>query len=342
MIKVTLDGVEYTKASHVAKQFGYTADYLGQLCRAKKVNARLVGRSWFINVPSLEAHREKKYSNLQKGQPMSETSGTLELSQKGDTTSKKYLRRVPPPDAPKRRYVESVDSDGAVRHLSLRYEQDDHTLIPRVSEKPKVTLLKVDIAESEPLHVKTVENAVSRLAPEPLPDVALSGSLKVSEIKDEEMIRAEKGLEPVDVHSSKKHSSKRDNNKNKLKITEVETLASEKVARQKAKSKTRADEDVTTEESPERVEMSNIAFSPASVSAQTDTHALPVKNLNNQVEEVTISYQIPAVGMALAVLVGALILSAEQVGFVTAEVVDFALNFSWSNVANMALVLFTG
>jgi hypothetical protein len=171
--------------------------------------------------------------------------------------------------------------------------------------------------------------------------VALSGSIKVSEIKDEEMIRAEKGLEPVSAHSDKKSSSKRDNNKNKLKITEVETLASEKVARQKARAEADADE-VSPEEDFETTETTHHTFSPASVSAQTDTHALPVENLGNQVEVVTISYQIPAVGMALAVLVGALILSAEQVGFVTSEVVDFALNFSWSNVANMALVLFTG
>ena len=56
MKNVTLEGIDFVKASEVAKQFGYTSDYIGQPCRSKKINARLVGRTWFVNIPSLEAH----------------------------------------------------------------------------------------------------------------------------------------------------------------------------------------------------------------------------------------------------------------------------------------------
>jgi len=42
MDKVVFDKKEYTKASIAAKQFKYTSDYVGQLCRLEKVDARLV------------------------------------------------------------------------------------------------------------------------------------------------------------------------------------------------------------------------------------------------------------------------------------------------------------
>ena len=61
MEAVIFDGKEYTKASVLAERFGYTQDYLGQLCRAKKVDARLVGRAWYINLESIEKHRSSRY-----------------------------------------------------------------------------------------------------------------------------------------------------------------------------------------------------------------------------------------------------------------------------------------
>lgn len=61
METVLLDNTKYTKASVLAKQFKYTADYVGQLCRAKKVDARLVGRTWFVNADSLSEHKEKTH-----------------------------------------------------------------------------------------------------------------------------------------------------------------------------------------------------------------------------------------------------------------------------------------
>ena len=51
---ITHNGVSYKKATAVAKEFGYTTDYIGQLCRAKKIDARLVGRAWYVNVADLE------------------------------------------------------------------------------------------------------------------------------------------------------------------------------------------------------------------------------------------------------------------------------------------------
>lgn len=61
MDTVDVNGVSYEKASLLAKEFKYTSDYIGQLCRAKKVEAQLIGRTWYVNRSSLENHRATKY-----------------------------------------------------------------------------------------------------------------------------------------------------------------------------------------------------------------------------------------------------------------------------------------
>lgn len=50
------NGATYVKVSVLAKRFNYTTDYIGQLCRQGKVEAKLVGRSWFVREDSLLQH----------------------------------------------------------------------------------------------------------------------------------------------------------------------------------------------------------------------------------------------------------------------------------------------
>lgn len=57
MDEITLDGKTYISSKKAAAITGYAKDYVGQLCREGRVEARLVGRSWYVYEPSLEAHR---------------------------------------------------------------------------------------------------------------------------------------------------------------------------------------------------------------------------------------------------------------------------------------------
>src|SRR5690606_14933679 len=67
MEEISVNGEIYTKASILAKNFGYTADYIGQLCRSGQVKATLVGRSWYVNEDSVRQHRKGRYrSNAAK------------------------------------------------------------------------------------------------------------------------------------------------------------------------------------------------------------------------------------------------------------------------------------
>lgn len=51
------DGATYISAKRAAKISGYVNDYIGQLCRDGKLQAKMVGRSWYVSLESLIAHK---------------------------------------------------------------------------------------------------------------------------------------------------------------------------------------------------------------------------------------------------------------------------------------------
>lgn len=87
---ISLDGKRYIKAADAARSTGYTADYVGQLCRAGKIDSRLVGRTWYVHEDALGSHkRQKTRSNKKKTlQSFSDklaAENVGELSLRGDT-----------------------------------------------------------------------------------------------------------------------------------------------------------------------------------------------------------------------------------------------------------------
>ncbi|MEX2013868.1 MAG: hypothetical protein WD896_00755 [Parcubacteria group bacterium] len=62
------EGNEYISASRGAQKTGYSEDYIGQLCRARKISGQLVGRTWYIDMESLLEHKNsKKYKKKNEG-----------------------------------------------------------------------------------------------------------------------------------------------------------------------------------------------------------------------------------------------------------------------------------
>jgi hypothetical protein len=57
MDELTIDGKNYISSKRAAALTGYAKDYVGQLCREGRVEARLVGRSWYVYEPSIRKHR---------------------------------------------------------------------------------------------------------------------------------------------------------------------------------------------------------------------------------------------------------------------------------------------
>jgi len=174
MESVTIDGVEYVKASVLAKKHGYTTDYIGQLCRAKKVDAHLVGRTWYVFPPTLEAHKSTRYAELR----------TDDKTKKIRPEYSNSRQPVPVPVPPKPVEVPQAKANFEQRIVwkPLRYEDDATDLLPAVKKSAHnteiSTKLSVDLAEAE--HVTVSPRSLNtRMQSEPLPAVALSGTLRV-------------------------------------------------------------------------------------------------------------------------------------------------------------------
>lgn len=57
MEEITIEDKIYISSKRAAKITGYAKDYVGQLCREGRVEARLVGRSWYVLEDSIREHR---------------------------------------------------------------------------------------------------------------------------------------------------------------------------------------------------------------------------------------------------------------------------------------------
>ena len=55
---VLLEGKTYISSRRAAEIAGYSTDYVGQLCRAGKVECRVVGRAWFVTEESIIRHQK--------------------------------------------------------------------------------------------------------------------------------------------------------------------------------------------------------------------------------------------------------------------------------------------
>jgi hypothetical protein len=192
MESVIFDGKEYVKASVLAERFAYTQDYLGQLCRAKKVDARLVGRAWYIHLDSITSHKKTRYKGVQEP-PASETHAP----------APHFLSRVDVEPVLNKKTVNIIKNEaGKLKSYPAKYEADDYSLIPKISREAVYKPIKVLPAEAEELKVTSNKEAIKVTAfkAEPLPEVYLKGVLNVDGIPEV----VEEPHKPVVVENSKK------------------------------------------------------------------------------------------------------------------------------------------
>ena len=176
MESVIFDGKEYVKASVLATRFRYTADYLGQLCRGKKVDARLVGRAWYINLDSLNLHRSGRY----KTTPAKEET---EFSVRKPPSH--YLSRIDVEPILRKKTVSLVKSTkGVWTELSVKYEEDDHSLIPRVNKEAISKNIPVNPADAERVKIQKEKSPVTSFKAEALPEVYLKGSINIAGLEE--------------------------------------------------------------------------------------------------------------------------------------------------------------
>src|SRR3989304_2389666 len=80
------EGKEYISASRAAEKIGYTSDYIGQLCRAKKIPAKLISRTWYVDFSLLLDYKNTQHIGKGKKIETSADQGrTLGTNTQGPT-----------------------------------------------------------------------------------------------------------------------------------------------------------------------------------------------------------------------------------------------------------------
>ena len=184
---VIFEGKEYTKASVLAARFRYTSDYLGQLCRGKKVDARLVGRAWYINLDSLNHHRDGRYKNVivKSKDKAYDVPIKIEESLASKIPSKNYLSRIDVEPILKKKTVALFkNKNGNLTEFPVKYETDDYSLIPRVNKNSVSRNVVITQADAEKLKVHKEEAAHTMFKAEPLPEVYLKGKISVAGLEE--------------------------------------------------------------------------------------------------------------------------------------------------------------
>lgn len=181
---ITIGGVEYLPASSLAKQFRYTTDYIGQLCRAKKVDAQLVGRSWYVNPISLTAHKEGRYANTKAGAKVIVKESKAEEKGYEVTLSRLDVEPVVSKNTLKmssdkgKHFVKRID------WKPLKYEVDETALLPQLRAEAPARRVRIDLAESSELAIKTSTKTTTLIAEE-LPTVSLKGKVLVDSLDED-------------------------------------------------------------------------------------------------------------------------------------------------------------
>ena len=167
MEKLVLDGKTYVLASKAADSAGYTRDYVGQLARSGKIEAHLVGRSWYVNIDQLGDYRvETKRNSRIKAREQVRKSLRVREEELSEKESRHYLERAASYEK------DSTELMPEVRRVPITLEKE------KVTERKKRSNLSTLRQKKEPTY--TVENEGDK--------VLMSGNLDIVDATDAESV----------------------------------------------------------------------------------------------------------------------------------------------------------
>ncbi|QSH39023.1 hypothetical protein JXR01_01780 [Candidatus Kaiserbacteria bacterium] len=120
------DGTEYIATSRAAAVTGYAQDYIGQLARSGELEARKVGRRWFVGKDSLIAH--KKHNDGLLAEVQAQSSG---VRTEGYSTEKGAVGK----DATGVAVNIQTDIDPGDINFNVRYVAESNPEIPSVKKE---------------------------------------------------------------------------------------------------------------------------------------------------------------------------------------------------------------
>ncbi len=229
---LTLGEKKYVKASVIARDLGYTADYVGQLCRGGKVDAKLFGRSWYVNKDSIGDHKSTRYRSTQA---------------KSVQAVRTHLEEVAKTEIPKRELGRSFFYTHSQLKASPRYIADEAPLIPAGAKKGSIT---VGLADAATVKIASSDDTYSFNAPK-LPVVKFKGPLPLHEFtepeaevpegatllhpKEVKKLTSEKKTPNLAISTKLSNHSKKVEEANTLEVVEVNTPTSAVLVYEEAK-----------------------------------------------------------------------------------------------------------
>jgi hypothetical protein len=193
------NGAIFTKATVLAKRLGYTTDYIGQLCRAGKVEAKLVGRAWFVREDTLLNHKADRYKSVRPAEILLKHNTesyavpvhTEDKVQVYPRLSKHLHRSFEMGGGTAPLHAASV-SPQSERQGKAHYDSDSGTLHPEfhyLKEVVEPEVVEEEVVEpTEPALKISIRNETARpkkLYFEPLAEVSLSGDLTIQNLDAE-------------------------------------------------------------------------------------------------------------------------------------------------------------
>jgi hypothetical protein len=192
MEELTIDGKTYLSSKRAAKVTGYAKDYIGQLCREGRVEAKLVGRAWYVYQPSLEEHRQndERVKKAKKGEeslpqvgfsspfpspaPEETAESAIESVWEAPSYVAEEITEIPSV-APKEELEQELHAPVSVSEMQAEWQewfkQKEEKPIPPVREVPAPLETMVELPKAE---VVPVHRIVSDIAPLPVREEAVS------------------------------------------------------------------------------------------------------------------------------------------------------------------------
>lgn len=193
------DGKRYMKSSKAAKTAGYTTDYVGQLCRSKKIDAHLVGRTWYVNEEELKNYRtESKRTSREKARK--QIRSTLKTQKKNKVEEGKKEN--------KNNYTKHISMD------SIVYAEDKEDVLPAL----KKLVVESEVYEEPTTRLRStnkkkdiIQKKKKIKVSEPVQQVQMTGDIKVTDASDEvvSLINATTFIPRIETSQEQKKRARR-------------------------------------------------------------------------------------------------------------------------------------
>ena len=158
MDELQISGKRFISSRRIARDNGYTADYIGQLIRGGKVTGQKVGRAWYVDAISFDTYLGQEGQVQPEQQVQQDLPPHSEEKKEEAVAAEALVYQVPLHIKKEKPIEEKVITSGG-----LRYFADDGAGLPEISNETRVfTAAEKNIVPLAPLRRETFASAQNK------------------------------------------------------------------------------------------------------------------------------------------------------------------------------------